>query len=85
VKSPSNKEDLSTVLVHLEAGERLQVEALTLWSIFGKGAAPEARLDRDTLVRTVQFATEHNCDFDYDGSRSFGVFVKMPPVGSRRG
>jgi hypothetical protein len=84
MRSPRTKEDLSTVLGQLDAHETLEVEALTLSSIFGDGELAQAMLAAGALGRAIQFATEHNCRFDYDGygSGSFGVFVKMPPVGA---
>jgi hypothetical protein len=82
MRSPRNKEDLSTVLGQLDAHETLDVESLTLSSIFREGVSAEATLAAGALGRAIQFATEHNCRFDYDGSGSFGVFVKMPPGGA---
>jgi hypothetical protein len=84
LRSPRTKEDLSTVLGQLGARESLAVEPFTLASIFGKDAAAvvDAPLDPDALAEAIRFATEHNCQFHDGNAGSFGIFVKMSPVGA---
>jgi hypothetical protein len=82
MRSPRSKEDISTVLGQLDAHESLRVEAFTLSSIFGGGQLAEAMAGAGASGGAIQFATEHNCRFDYDRLASCGVFVKMPPVGA---